>query len=178
MMQKKNRNCFNFSRDKPLQPHYPVKLEASGRYGTVGSVKIEMNLIFYFLKMVSIEIIIGKLTFRLVDFNTLNHNNHYVIRTVGGMHSCYVAGRFLEKVFTRTPRFIQTNDGSGYFQPSGARFFIRDIYGEKRGLRTFNTMDYYYEFVPKKEAAQQAMEKRALQMILRNIIGDNLFTYE
>ena len=128
--------------------------------------------------MVSIDIIIGKLTFRLVDFDELNHNHHYVIRTVGGMHSCYVAGRFLERVFSRNPQFIQTrDDGSGYFKPMGARFFIRDIYGEKRGLRTFNTMDYYYEFVPKKEAVQEAMEKRALQMILQNLIGDNCFTY-
>jgi hypothetical protein len=136
-----------------------------------------MNIVYCFLKMVSIEVIIGKLTFRIVDFDKLNHNNHYIIRTVGGMHSCYVAGRFLENVFTRNPRFIQRNNGSGYFQPDGARFFIRDIYGEKRGLRTFNTLDYYYELVPKKEAVQQAMEKRALQLILQNLIGDNFFTY-
>ena len=127
--------------------------------------------------MVSIEIIIGKLTFRLIDFNNLNHNHHYVIRAVGGVHSCYVAGRFLERIF-RNPRFTQIHDnGSGYFQPAGARFFIRDIYGEKRGLRTFTSHDYYYELVPKKEAAQQAMEKRALQMILQNLIGDKHFSY-
>jgi hypothetical protein len=106
------------------------------------------------------------------------HHHHYVIRVVGGLHGCYVAGRFLERTFPREPRFIQIHDnGSGYFQPVGARFFIRDIYGEKRGLRTFSRRDYYYELVPKKEAAQQAMEQRALQMILQNLIGDKHFTY-
>ena len=128
--------------------------------------------------MVSIEIIIGKLTFRLIDFNNLIHNRHYIIRTVGSMHSCYVSGRFLEKTFPKNPRFIRLHpNGSGYFQPTGARFFIRDIFGEKRGLRTFDERDNFYELVPKKEAAQQAMEQRALQMILQKLIGDNCFTY-
>ena len=125
-------------------------------------------------KMVTIEIFIGKLTFRLIEFNNLTHHHHYVIRVVGGLHGCYVAGRFLERTFPRHPRF-EVHDG--YFQPVGARFFIRDIYGEKRGLRTFTNRDYYYELVPKKEAIQQAMEKRALQMILQNLIGDKHFTY-
>ena len=128
--------------------------------------------------MVSTDITIGKLTFRLVDFNQLNHNHHSIIRTVESIHACYMSGRFLEKVFSKSPRFIQTrDDGSGYFQP-GARFFVRDIYGERRGLRTFNDMNYYYALVPKKQHAQQAMEKRALQIILRNLIGDVCFTYE
>ena len=120
--------------------------------------------------MVSIYIFIGKLTFRLVDYNQLNHNHHYIIRIVESIHTCYMAGRFLEKVFSKHPRFIQPRDG--------ARFFVRDIYGEKRGLRTFRDIDYYYELVPKKQHAQQAMEKRALQMILQNLIGDACFTYE
>jgi len=127
--------------------------------------------------MVTIDIVIGKLTFRLVDFNKLTQKKYYIIRTVESIHSCYVSGRFLENVFSKNPRFIQTRtDGSGYFKPNGARFFIKDIYGEKRGLRTFNERDYYYELVPKKQLAQEAMEKRALQMILQNLIGDPLFT--
>jgi hypothetical protein len=129
--------------------------------------------------MVSTEIFIGKLTFRLVYFNQLRQQKHYIIRTVESIHSCYVSGRFLENTFPKNPRFIQTReDGSGYFKPTGARFFIKDIYGEKRGLRTFNEMNYYYELVPKKQLAQQAMEKRALKMILQNVIGDNHFIYE
>jgi hypothetical protein len=129
--------------------------------------------------MVTIDIVIGKLMFRLVDFNQLTHQKYYIIRTVESIHSCYVSGRFLENTFPKNPRFIQTRiDGSGYFKPTGARFFIKDIYGEKRGLRTFNERDYYYELVSKKKIAQEAMEKRALQMILRNVIGDNHFTYE
>jgi hypothetical protein len=127
--------------------------------------------------MVSTEIFVGRLTFRLIDFNQLKHQNHYVIRTVDSLHACYVSGRFLEYVFLKNPRFIQTrDDGSGYFKPTGARFFIKDIYGEKRGLRTFYERDYYYELVPKKQFAQEEMEKRALQIILRNVIGDPLFT--
>ena len=129
--------------------------------------------------MVSTEIFIGKLTFRLVGFNQLRHQNHYIIRTVESIHSCYISGRFLEMVFCKNPQFVQTrDDGSGYFKPTGARFFVRDIYGEKRGLRTFNEMNYYYELVSKKQLAQQAMEKRALKMILQNVIGDNHFIYE
>jgi len=138
-----------------------------------------MILDFFFFKMVSTEIFIGKLTFRIVDFTQLIHKNHYVIRTVDSLHACYVSGRFLENVFSKNPRFIQTRtDGSGYFKPTGARFFIKDIYGEKRGLRTFNERDYYYELVSKKKIAQEAMEKRALKMILQNVIGDNHFIYE
>ena len=126
--------------------------------------------------MVSIEIIIGKLTFHLVDFNKLRHKHYYLIRTVD---SCYVSGRFLEKIYSKNPRFIRTNqNGSGYFESSGARFFIREIFGESRGLRTFNEWNYYYELVPKKQLAQQAMEKRALQLILQNLIGDKHFIYE
>ncbi len=128
-------------------------------------------------KMVSLEIVIGKLTFRLIEFNNVTHHHHYVIRVVGGLHGCYVAGRFLERVFSRNPHFVQVHNESGYFQPIGARFFIKDIHGEKRGLRTFTSNDYYYELVSKKEAVQEAMEKRALQMILQNLIGDKHFTY-
>lgn len=128
--------------------------------------------------MVSIEIFIGKLTFRIVDFYQLRHQKHYIIRTVESIHSCYISGRFLEMVFCKNPQFVQTRDGSGYFKPTGARFFVRDIYGEKRGLRTFNEMNYYYELVPKKQLVQEAMEKRALKMILQNVIGDNHFIYE
>lgn len=129
--------------------------------------------------MVSTEIFIGKLTFQIVDFSQLRQQKHYIIRTVESIHSCYVSGRFLENVFSKNPRFIQTrHDGSGYFKPNGARFFIKDIYGEKRGLRTFNEMNYYYELVPKKQLVQEAMEKRALKMILQNVIGDNHFIYE
>ena len=129
--------------------------------------------------MVSTEIVIGKLTFKIVNYFELSQYRHYIIRTEDSIHPCYVSGRFLERTFIKHPRFIQTReDGSGYFQPSGARFFIRDIFGERRGLRSFHQRDYFYELVPKKHLIQQAMEHRALQMILRNIIGDNLFTYE
>jgi hypothetical protein len=128
--------------------------------------------------MVSTNIVIGKLTFCLVDFNQLKYQKHYIIRTVDSLHACYISGRFLEKVFSKNPLFVQTRpDGSGYLKPNGARFFVKDIYGEKRGLRTFYERDYYYELVPKKQLAQEAMEKRALQMILQNVIGDNYFTY-
>lgn len=132
-----------------------------------------------FFKMVTIELVIGKLTFRLIDFNQLKHQNHYIIRAVDNIHYCYISGRFLENVFPKNPQFVQMRpDGSGYFKPNGARFFVKDIYGEKRGLRTFYERDYYYELVPMKQFAQEAMEKRALQMILQNIIGDNHFIYE
>lgn len=126
--------------------------------------------------MVSTEIFIGKLTFRIVDFNQLKHQNHYIIRTVDSMHYCYISGRFLERVFHKNSRFIQAIP-DGNLIPNGARFFVKDIYGEKRGLRTFYERDYYYELVSKKQFAQEAMEKRALQIILRNVIGDNHFTY-
>ena len=76
------------------------------------------------------------------------------------MHVCYVAGRFLER--TR--------------ENSGARFFIRDIFGEKRGLRTFNKENHYYELVLKKQVIQQAMEDRALLLILKNVTGDPNFS--
>jgi hypothetical protein len=93
------------------------------------------------------------------------------------MHDCFVAGRFLERVFDKRPQFVQTHeDGSGYFRPYGARFFIREINGEKRGLRTFNERALYYELVPEKQKIQQRMEDRALLLILRKVIGDPSFT--
>jgi hypothetical protein len=147
--------------------------------GVLGGVppKIETKSILFFQMMVTIEITIGKLTFRLIEFHQLIYQHHYIIRAVDGIHPCYVGGRFLES-FPKNPRFTQIHpNGSGYFDPIYARFFIKDIYGEKRGLRSFSSRDYYYELVSKKAVAQEAMEKRALQMILQNIIGDNCFTY-
>jgi hypothetical protein len=36
---------------------------------------------------------------------------------------------------------------------------------------------YYYEFVSKKKEIQEAMESRALNLILQNIIGDKCFEW-
>ncbi len=123
------------------------------------------------------ELSVGTLTFRRVDFYQLSHQKQYVIQLIECMHDCYVAGRFLERVFDKHPQFVQTHeDGSGYFRPYGARFFIREMDGEKRGLRTFNERACYYELVPKKKKIQQAMEDRALLLILRKVVGDPSFT--
>jgi len=123
------------------------------------------------------ELKIGKLTFQRVEFYQLSHQRQYIIQIIECMHDCYVAGRFLERVFDRNPEFVQTHeDGSGYFRPYGARFFIREIDGEKRGLRTFNERALYYELVKKKQDIQQNMEDRSLLLILRKVIGDPSFT--
>jgi hypothetical protein len=122
------------------------------------------------------DIKIGNLTFQLVNYNQLICQKQYIIQIIECMHECYVAGRFLERVFPRRPAFVQTReDGSGYFKPYGARFFIREINGEKRGLRTFNERAFYFELVPKKQKIQQAMEDRALLLILRKVVGDPTF---
>jgi len=123
------------------------------------------------------DILIGKLTFSRVEFYKLAHQKQYIIQIIECMHDCYVAGRFLERVFDKSPQFVQTHeDGSGYFRPYGARFFIREMNGEKRGLRTFNERALYFELVPKKQKIQQRMEDRALLLILRKVIGDPSFT--
>jgi len=116
-------------------------------------VKIEMPMVVSIYKM---DLTIGKLAFRRVDYKQLSHQKQYVIQIV----DCYVAGRFLERVRKR----------------DGARFFIRNIYGEKRGLRTFHEDAFYYELVSKKQVIQQTMEERALLLILRKVIGDSSFT--
>lgn len=95
---------------------------------------------------------IGRLTFQLVDYHQLSHQKQYIIHITECMHECYVAGRFLERV------------------GEGARFFIRNIFGEKRGLRTFHEREHYYELIPKKQMIQQTMEDRALLLILRKVI--------
>ncbi len=123
------------------------------------------------------ELTVGKLTFRRVDFYQLAHQKQYVIQLIECMYDSYVAGRFLERVFDKHPQFVQTHeDGSGYFRPYGARFFVREMDGEKRGLRTFNERALYFEFVSKKQEIQQNMEKRALLLVLRKVIGDPSFT--
>ena len=48
-----------------------------------------------------------------------------------------MAGRFLERVFKN-------------HISEGARFFIRNIFGEKRGLRTFHEQ----ELIPKKQTME------------------------
>lgn len=122
------------------------------------------------------EITVGKLTFQRVEFYQLAHQKQYVIQLIECMHDCYVAGRFLERVFDRSPQFVQTHeDGSGYFRPYGARFFVREMDGEKRGLLTFNERALYYELVKKKQEIQQTMEDRALLLVLRKVIGDPTF---
>jgi len=123
------------------------------------------------------DLTVGKLTFHRVNFYELSHQKQYIIQIIECMHDCYVAGRFLERVFDRNPQFVQLHeDGSGYFRPYGARFFIREIDGKKRGLRTFNERALYYELTPKKQEIQQAMENRALLLILRKVVGDPSFT--
>ena len=112
------------------------------------------------------EVHIGKLTFRLVDFNQLKHQHQYVIM-IEIIHRCYLAGRFLEKVCQKPLQ----ND---YY---GARFFIRDIDGSKRGLRTFTENESYYELIPKKHIIQQRMEQRATNLIIRKLIGDDHFEW-
>jgi len=139
-------------------------------------VKIEITLPYNCYKMID-EVIVGKLTFKRVNYDDLSYQKQYIIEIIECMHECYVAGRFLERVFGKNPKFIQTNeDGSGYFRPYGTRFFIREINGEKRGLRTFNESALYFELVPKKQKIQQNMEDRALLLILRKVIGDPSFT--
>ena len=123
------------------------------------------------------EIKVGALTFRRVEFYQLTHQKQYVIQLIECMHDCYIAGRFLERVFDRNPEFVQTHeDGSGYFRPYGARFFVREMDGTKRGLLTFNERAIYYELVKKKQEIQKAMEYRALLLVLRKVIGDPSFT--
>ena len=108
---------------------------------------------------------IGMLTFKLVSFEQLTYQKQYIIQIVDFIHECYVAGRFLEKVLPRENS-----------NPSGARFFIRDIFGEKRGLRTFYEQAFYFELLSKRDEIQQNMENRALIQILRKVIGDPSFT--
>lgn len=132
-----------------------------------------MNRLYNTYKM---DITVGKLTFQRVEFYQLAHQKQYIIQLIECMHDCYVAGRFLERVFDKSPEFVQTHeDGSGYFRPYGARFFIREIDGEKRGLRTFNERACYYELTSKKQEIQQKMEDRALLLVLRKVIGDPSF---
>ena len=110
------------------------------------------------------ELNIGKLTFQKVDYTQLKYQNQYIIG-IETIHRCYLAGRFLEKV----------NYKIDYIETCGARFFIRDIYGLKRGLRTFDQYHSYYELVSKKHLIQQNMEARALLNIIRKVTGDPTF---
>jgi hypothetical protein len=55
-----------------------------------------------------------------------------------------------------------------------------NMYNILRTIQNKNTSpDYsiYFAFVPQKERIQQAMEKRALDKILKRLIGDELFVW-
>lgn len=43
---------------------------------------------------------------------------------------------------------------------------------------SFNETSHFYEFINKKDKIQYAMELRAINQILRQLIGDELFKYE
>lgn len=53
-------------------------------------------------------------------------------------------------------------------------YSLENVYS---GDRLLTIGDYYSEFIPQKEKAQLAMEKRALLIILRRLIGDEHFTW-
>ena len=72
-----------------------------------------------------------------------------------------------------TGTFSHVNENRIYF------FNVKcyNIYNEYIGSLFFTKVDTYYEFVSVKNKIQQAMEKRALQKILRKIIGDDHFEW-
>jgi len=118
--------------------------------------------------MVSTEILFGKLTFCLVNFNELNPRTNYMIRIgqcINGYY-CYVDGKFLE---------YQTNINTNSIV---AKMHVRDIFDNNRCVQRFTNCEQFYQLVPKKYIVQQAMEKRALQLILQSIVGDKYFYYE
>ena len=45
------------------------------------------------------------------------------------------------------------------------------------GVMIFSKNDYFYELVSIKNKIQNAMEQRALNIILRRLIGDEMFTW-
>ena len=49
---------------------------------------------------------------------------------------------------------------------------------EKDGFETYFTKrDQFYKFVSKKKIIQSDMERRAINLIVRNLIGDDCFTW-
>ena len=108
--------------------------------------------------MVSTTLNIGKLTFQLIEYGDLTPRERYIIRITGGLHHCYVGGKFLE------------------YHHNSSRFIVRELFGRSMGLRSFTNDEWYYALVPKKQIAQRTMEQRAFKMILENLIP--FFTIE
>uniref|UniRef100_A0A6C0EU19 Uncharacterized protein n=1 Tax=viral metagenome TaxID=1070528 RepID=A0A6C0EU19_9ZZZZ len=99
-------------------------------------------------------------TFKCLPIDDLEEGKQYLIRTC-------VRKRYITKVGT----FIGLSKYSyyGYFD---VRMPVSGF------LRfSFNETSYFYDFVSQKYKIQNAMELRAVNKILRRIIGDESFTY-
>jgi hypothetical protein len=99
-------------------------------------------------------------TFNCLSIDDLEEGKKYLVRTC-------IRNRYITKIGI----FIGLSKYSyyGYF----------DVSMPVSGLLrfSFNETSYFYEFVYQKYNIQNAMELRAVNKILRRIIGDDSFTY-
>jgi len=100
--------------------------------------------------MVSIYLTHGCLHFKLTE--TMIPNNYYLLRVNGK----YIKSKYKESVLINN-RIVHVFTN--------------------HWINSYLNNDYIYELIPKKQFAQQAMEKRAYITLLQQITGDPYFKH-
>jgi len=122
-------------------------------------IKIDMYIYYYFYSTMFEPYINSD--FRIVPIDNLVGGKTYLIRS-------YVRKKYENKI----GKFINLSKFSyyGYFNVK------MPVNGYLK--YSFNETSHFYEFIYKKDKIQNAMELRAINQILRQLIGDESFKYE
>jgi hypothetical protein len=99
-------------------------------------------------------------TFNCLPIDDLERGKKYLVRS-------YVRGRYENRIGT----FLHMSKHTYY------GYFSVKMPIDGYLTYSFNESSYFYDFVYQKDKIQHAMELRAINTILRQVIGDDSFTY-
>jgi len=99
------------------------------------------------------------LMFRRITHNELHYNRRYKIV---GVHEYY--GIYIGKIWTENQCYLQFNH-------------CRVLDGKTSNTKYFLPCREYYTFVSQKARIQSDMERRAVNLIVRGLIGDDYFEW-
>ena len=97
--------------------------------------------------------------FQKIEPDALHYNRKYKIE---GTYD--YAGIYIGKIWIGNQDYLQFND-------------CRPLYLTTKSTKYFLPCRAYYEFVSKKDSIQSDMERRAVCLILRRLIGDDCFKW-
>uniref|UniRef100_A0A6C0EUJ1 Uncharacterized protein n=1 Tax=viral metagenome TaxID=1070528 RepID=A0A6C0EUJ1_9ZZZZ len=108
----------------------------------------------------------------LIDFNNLKFNRVNIKKLIIG--DTYLIKTYIGRQYeSRKGIFV-----NGIFLNKHVYFRMRLIQGFSYVTYCLDDSSYFYEIVSRKKLIQDSMELRALNKILRRIVGDETFVYK